>query len=687
MTVPLLFPRYSVTADKSCNYSGSPAATDLGGKYARESGEINRRSEVIAITSDWLHRCNTSHHRCGRKQPRPFPTRLLYIGEKSPGLDANVWVVESQPNQTGLYAALSYNWGTSSDKMLKLKKATHAEFQKKIIFSKLIRSHQEGIKVARELQYEYIWIDGLCIIQDDNDDWATQSVNICQIYGNADLTIVAGRGKDAESGFLEPKYKPMVQEPQLPYRSPGKQDSEFGISLPRNYDIGPTDERAWCYQESLMGRRMIIYGEQQLSFRCRERVEYEDGCCQLIQEADGWYNLSFLTQYPSPKDPGLKLYNSPKFYISLGFRDPKTQRLDPGQFAYVQQQGYTRASRAEGLNRPILYRWYAMVSEYSERDFFDPTDNHAAISGIVLQIQQALAAEAHIPRTGINRFRLKEKIPSIPGERYMAGLWERDMVYGLLWRSRRLVDPRLSALTVPMRAEQLGQEKKEVRRAPSWSWMSLVGPICQGYLTLPLSDGAMFRCAPVRGSWSAEPDAWGPLVVKRKEFPQFPLEIRAYIREVRVSKYDTKDFGRASAWGTIAGVTTMYPIESMHRHTVLLEAKENKPLVKRSKSTLSPADAAQIVATGCFDMQYSSGSTPQHIWAMRVTSKEGLLLGVSNDPQYKTQVFRRLGVFVIENDAVFYPRDAIKKSSSGFLSGPSSDVVEDRVPMSNVMIV
>lgn len=182
------------------------------------------------------------------------------------------------------------------------------------------------------MQYEYIWIDGLCILQDDDDDWAVQSTNIRHIYGNADLTIVAGRGKDARDGFLEPKYKSTVPEAQLPYRSPEKPDSACWINLSRNYDIGPTNNRAWCYQESLIARRMIIYGEQQLSFRCCERFEYEDGRYQLIGESDGWYNLSFLAQNPSPKDPGLKLYNSPKVYKSLGLRDPKVpQLIDPGQ--------------------------------------------------------------------------------------------------------------------------------------------------------------------------------------------------------------------------------------------------------------------------------------------------------------------------------------------------------------------
>lgn len=105
----------------------------------------------------------------------------------------------------------------------------------------------------------------------------------------------------------------------------------------------------------------------------------------------------------------------------------------------------------------------------------------------------------------------------------------------------------------------------------------------------------MFRCALAGESWSPEPDPWGPLVIKRDDFP--PVEIRAYMREARISQYGTAELERASTWATLTGSVTVYPTESMHRHTVLLEAKENAPLVKRGNNApLSLANVAQIVA-------------------------------------------------------------------------------------------
>lgn len=47
-------------------------------------------------------------------------------------------------------------------------------------------------------------------------------------------------------------------------------------SLPRLRRYGPIETRAWCFQELTLSKRMI-YGEQQMSFHCRERMISEDG--------------------------------------------------------------------------------------------------------------------------------------------------------------------------------------------------------------------------------------------------------------------------------------------------------------------------------------------------------------------------------------------------------------------------
>lgn len=42
----------------------------------------------------------------------------------------------------------------------------------------------------------YIWIDSLCIIQDDNNDWQRESSTMSKVYAGSTLNIVAAAAED-----------------------------------------------------------------------------------------------------------------------------------------------------------------------------------------------------------------------------------------------------------------------------------------------------------------------------------------------------------------------------------------------------------------------------------------------------------------------------------------------------------
>lgn len=248
------------------------------------------------------------------------------------------------------------------------------------------------------------------------------------------MTIVAGRSKDSRDGFLEPTNKPDTPIVRLPYRPRFSQkQGECWVGMRRTHKVGPTDDRAWCYQEGLIARRMLIFGEQQLSFRYRERHVFEDGSWRSISdEDDDRYCLSFLSQYLPP-----------------------SEAFENGKLPRESEVGIeSRKANSRRAFDSITNRWYDVAEEYSIRSTHDPADTHGACSGLVLRFHQAFT----------ELFNLEPGRP-----RYIAGLWDIDMLNGLLW----ITDPSLSA--VPRRQAE-GGSCEDIRRAPTWSWMALTGP-------------------------------------------------------------------------------------------------------------------------------------------------------------------------------------------------------------------
>ncbi|KAF2786856.1 heterokaryon incompatibility, partial [Melanomma pulvis-pyrius CBS 109.77] len=66
------------------------------------------------------------------------------------------------------YFTLSYCWGGAE--VTRLTKEVFLDFSRAIPFYDLPKTFKDAMVITRKLGYNYIWIDSLCIIQDDPDD-------------------------------------------------------------------------------------------------------------------------------------------------------------------------------------------------------------------------------------------------------------------------------------------------------------------------------------------------------------------------------------------------------------------------------------------------------------------------------------------------------------------------------------
>jgi hypothetical protein len=78
-----------------------------------------------------------------------------------------------------------------------------------IPFAGLALTIQDAIGVTYKLGSRYIWIDSLCVLQDDAQDWEREAKNMCTVYRNATLTIAALGAAHAAEGLFS-RRNPLV---------------------------------------------------------------------------------------------------------------------------------------------------------------------------------------------------------------------------------------------------------------------------------------------------------------------------------------------------------------------------------------------------------------------------------------------------------------------------------------------
>lgn len=116
------------------------------------------------------------------------------------------------------YVALSYVWGNAN--VLKTSTQNLRRLCEPGAFlqqnQKLPRTIKDAIHVVRLLGERYLWVDALCIVQNDENTRKHLIDNMAAVYANALLTVVAAEGKDADSGLngiqgvSEPRNNPCI---------------------------------------------------------------------------------------------------------------------------------------------------------------------------------------------------------------------------------------------------------------------------------------------------------------------------------------------------------------------------------------------------------------------------------------------------------------------------------------------
>lgn len=279
------------------------------------------------------------------------------------------------------------------------------------------RTHQDAVYVCRRLDYQYLWIDALCILQENQsarneirrrewEDKVRELMKMGDYYQNATFTIAASGATDCNGGLFF-QYGRCGVAVDIPYfdthgSQKGKLTVRSGVPASHDCVLSPDPEaeeavvsrlwwnRGWTLQERLLSRRMVHFTRDRIFFECNMPQTVAEGG----ESVDRWQE-------------------SRSAYLSLSPRDRRLEYLD----------------------------WYQVVEIFTTCYLGHERDRELAIDGIVQELE---ALGDHLREMGEDENTFNK---------YSFGIWLEDIA-GLLWRCT---------------AKKV-KRNQGVPRAPSWSW-------------------------------------------------------------------------------------------------------------------------------------------------------------------------------------------------------------------------
>lgn len=344
----------------------------------REVDENVLSPRNVRLIKDWIQDCRYNHYACSplasASEPAR-PTRLVYVGNRSSGTLPRLVLSQHLPKDVR-FAALSYCWGAPGSMRLTTTMETLHERLYGIPWNYIPRAFLDAFHVAVTLGLEYVWIDALCIIQDDERDWQVEATMMGDIYRGAQITLVAASSASTNEGFIDRvdrhaeirlsfetrKSQPISGHYSLMW-SPQGYEEEFK----RDVEHSVWNSRGWCFQERQLSRRVLFFGKRKVYFECKMHRREE------------------------------------------GFAGPLNRSL--ALYKHMQNNG----DDADMYMHVLQLSWRKIVEEFSRRNFTYEKDRLPALSGIAQEIYQKAYIEVKETRS------------------YLAGLWLDAIEMDLAW--------------------------------------------------------------------------------------------------------------------------------------------------------------------------------------------------------------------------------------------------------------
>jgi hypothetical protein len=361
-----------------------------------------------SLIESWLTNCDSSHRICNQhEREKIFPSRVLDVTTLR-------LVINSEVPPGTKFATLSHCWGSS---LVSVTTASRFESHRYgLDINMLPRTFQDAITVTRKLRFRYLWIDALCIVQDNPEDWATEATLMGQYYRDCAVNISALSAHDGSAGFLHPR--PPISVVQL----------QNGLSLRRSqtpwsevFQQSPLSQRAWVLQERLVSPRIIHFSDRELFWECLTISARESNSQVYTQQGQSteWEDENFKRSLQFPTNDMRQIMDSWYKVVSQYSGLQLTYRADifpaisgiARIFNEATGFGYVAGIWVEDIHSGLLwYRLYLgrkdVAQDRRSKDWKAPSWSWASLEGPVHNLYESTSthmSDSPIPPAGIVR--------------------------------------------------------------------------------------------------------------------------------------------------------------------------------------------------------------------------------------------------------------------------------------------
>jgi hypothetical protein len=176
-----------------------------------------------------------------------------------------------------VYCGLSYVWGTMRQRLsLNGTNLEHLQLPEGVCGCS--QTVEDAMVLVKSLGFQYLWVDVLCVLQDDEEDKMMHVSNMHRIFQASSLNILVASQGGSEAGIPGISFNRRIQLGAPITHGFSLYTSASQPTVGRDWLLlqSPYVTRAWTLQEELMSSKALVILDDQICWHCMRGCYFED---------------------------------------------------------------------------------------------------------------------------------------------------------------------------------------------------------------------------------------------------------------------------------------------------------------------------------------------------------------------------------------------------------------------------